>query len=75
MERNMHINMRKISILIEDKESNEIEVKFIKLEQVKIENSKKQEAEINVKMNTAMKVYSALNKKFIEMIRIIEILK
>ena len=49
-----------------------MEVEGIKLEQVKnfqylgvqIQNNGKQEAEINERINTAMKIYNTLNRNF-----------
>ena len=74
--RNMNINIdkTKIMILVAEK-SVEIEVESIKLEQVKsfkylgvqIQNNGKQKAEINERINTAMKIYYTPNGNFLGM--------
>ena len=71
--RNMNINMEKTKITVLDGEVNvEMEVEVIKLEHVKsfkylrvqIRDYRKQEAEINAKISTAVKIYYTLNRNF-----------
>ena len=69
----MNINMEKMKIMVVNgEESVEMEVKGIKLKQVKsfkylgiqIQNDVKQEAEINERISTAMKICHTLNRNF-----------
>ena len=69
----MNINVRNTKIMIMgEEESVEMEVEDIKLEQVKnfkylgaqIQNNGKQEAEINERISTAMKMYYTSNGNF-----------
>ena len=71
--RNVNINMGKTKIMILDGEKSvEIEMEGIKLEPVKsfkylglqIQNNGKQEAEVNERISTAMKIYYTLNRNF-----------
>ena len=73
MERNMNINMDKTKLMIFGGEKSvEMEVEGIKLEQVRkfkylgvqIQNNGKQEARINKRISTAMKIYYTLNRNF-----------
>ena len=77
--RNVNINMEETKIMIlGGEESIEMEVEGIKLEQVRsfkylgvqIKNNGKQEAEINKRISTAMKIYYALKRNFLKMIAI-----